>query len=171
MDKDYHIVQFDHIIHDRTDFFCGVEEIDDYIRKSAIIESDLNLSRIYILKRRENNKVAGFYSLCNMSVSVKDVPGSEGITYRSFPATLLGRLGLNNNLKGQHYGKALVYHAMRVSLGASEAIGSRGLVVDAKNDSLCKYYEDLGFSRHPGKKRLIMTMEYIRVLLDPQFKG
>lgn len=44
----------------------------------------------------------------------------------------------------------LVVEAAKVVLQAANAIGLHGMFVDAKNESACKFYENLGFTRLIG---------------------
>jgi hypothetical protein len=119
--------------HDRSTFSCGVQAIDTYLQRQARQDSDRNLAAVYVLTP-DSRTVTGFYTLSAASILPADLPEaiSKKLPRLPTPATLLGRMGVDERARGQLAGKFLLLHALwRACLG-SQQIASWGVLVDAK---------------------------------------
>jgi hypothetical protein len=54
--------------HDRTDFSCGVDELDRYFRQQAGQDSRRLLANCFVAVEPESRVVAGFYTLASTSI-------------------------------------------------------------------------------------------------------
>ena len=80
-------------------------------------------------------------------------------------ATLLGRLAVATNFRGQHLGETLLMDALRRSLSLSAQVASSGVVVDAKDDLAVAFYRKYGFFDLPRVgRRLFLPMGTIEQL-------
>jgi predicted N-acetyltransferase YhbS len=61
------------------------------------------------------------------------------------PAVLLGRFAVDVDWQGKGLGKDLLRDALVRIAGASEEVGMRAVVVDAKNEGVRAFYQSLGF--------------------------
>lgn len=111
------------------------------------------------------SKVAGFYALSATSVKLEGLP--EDVSkklprYPGVPATLLGRLGVSVNYRGQRLGERLLVDALHRSLAASASVASVAVVVDANDEATASFYVRYGFTRFVDSPlRLFMTMKSI----------
>jgi predicted N-acetyltransferase YhbS len=64
--------------------------------------------------------------------------------YPVLPATLIGRLAVDNRYRGRQLGVTLVADAVRRTARAEPAAFT--LLVDAKNDTAAAFYSKLGFA-------------------------
>ena len=97
-----------------------------------------------------------------MDIAKKDRSGLERV-----PATLLARMGLHASLRGEGRGAHLLVEALRVAVVASGAVGSRLIVVDAKNERLGQWYQAMSFRRsNSNELRLYMKMSTARRLIE-----
>ena len=81
------------------------------------------------------------------------------------PATLLGRLALREDLRGQGLGRLLLLYAMREVVRATRTAASLGLVVDVMTDGLVAYYESNGFVPLKDRPRhLIAPITHMRAM-------
>jgi len=71
----------------------------------------------------------------------------------------LGRLAIRADLQGQGLGQLLLADAISRARNAAQAVGSAGIVVDAKDDAAARFYQHHGFvicDRDPIKLFLAM---------------
>ncbi|MGH9598232.1 MAG: GNAT family N-acetyltransferase, partial [Terracidiphilus sp.] len=82
--------------------------------------------------------------------------------YPVVSATLLGRLAVASNLRGQGLGRTLLLDALRRALAHSAHVASAGVVVDAKDENAVTFYSKYGFVPLIGSDhRLFLTMRTI----------
>jgi len=110
--------------------------------------------------------IAGFYTLSATAVDAADLPPDavrKLPRYPQLPATLLGRLAVDQRFQGQKLGRFLLADAMRRA-HASE-IASFAVVVDAKDDGAKRFYEGESFVPLPDRPMtLFRTMADIAAL-------
>src|SRR3990167_3957742 len=94
--------------HMRQSFSCGIEKLDDYIKKQATQDERRYIAVTYVLHDKQENKVAGFYSLASTTIEAQHL--SDEITrklpsYPLIPATLIGRLAIDKYAQGNQLGE------------------------------------------------------------------
>lgn len=115
-------------------------------------------------------RIAGYYTLSNSSVLLKDLPppvAEKLPRYPDMPATLLGRLAVNRADQGQGLGELLLVDALARSADVSTKVGSIAVLVDAIDVPSAKFYEHFGFTPfadHP--LRLFLSMKDIKASLS-----
>ncbi len=76
------------------------------------------------------------------------------------PAALLGRLAVDRAYQGRRLGELLLLDAARRVVRASAAIAVYALVVDAKSEQACSFYERYGFRSFPNAaRRLFLPLD------------
>jgi predicted GNAT family N-acyltransferase len=80
-------------------------------------------------------------------------------------ATLLGRLAVSSDFRGQRLGERLLTDALHRALGSSKQIASAAVVVDAKDEHAITFYTKYGFIELPSvNRRLFLPMGTIEQL-------
>ena len=80
-------------------------------------------------------------------------------------ATILGRLAVSTDFRGQRIGETLLMDALHRCLELSRQVASAGVIVDAKDDSAVSFYKKYGFLELPTvKRRLFLPMGTIERL-------
>jgi GNAT superfamily N-acetyltransferase len=154
--------------HSREKFDCGIPVLNTYLQEQAGQDLKRGVAVPYVITRRDDPVVAGFYTLSNTSVPLRDLP--EDIAkklprYPDVPATLLGRLAVDRGFRGLRLGERLLLDALERSLATADAIGSVAVIVDAKEGS-AEFYEQYGFKQFPeNRSRLFISMKTISRLL------
>jgi predicted GNAT family N-acyltransferase len=106
--------------------------------------------------------VKGYYTLSNTSVNRDFLP--ESIikilppSYKLLPATLLGRLAVDINYKGQGLGSNLLIDALKRSYLNSLQIASMAVVVDPLDDEANAFYYHFGFIELPDSGKMFIPM-------------
>lgn len=142
--------------HDKTNFDCGNEPINQYLKTMASQHAKKGIAKVYALAK--NGQVLAFYTLNstelnNENKAIKGYPAK-------IPAVLIGRIGVDNTAKGQKLSSIALAHALQTAKQASDLIGITFVVIDAKTDELAHYYQKLGFVPLVGN-RLIYPINQI----------
>ena len=147
--------------HNRSGFSCGVQPLDDYLRKQAGQDLKKRVAAVFVLTP-DGEVVAGYYTLSQFSVGLGVLPpdiARKLPKYPLVPATLIGRLAVDTSFRGMGIGELLLMDALHRSLTLSKQIASAAVVVDAKNDRALLFYRNYGFLELPGVKgRLFLPM-------------
>lgn len=98
---------------DASAFDCGVEALNDYLKKFAL-QNHSNLSAKTFVALRER-KIAGYYSLAMASADRAEPPErvTKGLARHPVPMLLIARLAVDRMEKGQGLGKELMKDALR----------------------------------------------------------
>jgi GNAT superfamily N-acetyltransferase len=143
------IVLLDPRVHDRKSFDCGVEPLDQYIRERAAADVRKKAAVCYVVTPDDDSSaILGYYTLSSLSVRLSGLPDAQRRRlpkYPNVPATLIGRLAVGLDYRGQGLGEFLLLDALRRALHTSDVIGSALVVVDAKDEQAAGFYLQYGF--------------------------
>lgn len=154
--------------HDRTQFSCGNEQLDQYLKNQTGQDVKKRVTVPFELCEGEDNIVLGYYTLSNFSVDVGAWP--KEVTqklprYPMVPVTLLGRLAADSRIKGKRAGEYLLMDALHRSLRASREVASVAVVVDAIDGSAVEFYRHYEFTRFADEPlRLFLPMAVVEKL-------
>jgi ribosomal protein S18 acetylase RimI-like enzyme len=153
--------------HDRAAFSCGSKELDLYLQKQAGQDLKKRAAVPFVITP-DHRTIAGFYTLSQYAVDLGGVPEEVAKRLPKYPmvsATLLGRLAVSNDFRGQGLGERLLMDALHRALDSSQQIASAAVVVDAKDEPAITFYTKYGFIELPGgNKRLFLPMGTIEQL-------
>lgn len=164
----YSIEQLDKARHNRSGFSCGVKDLDQYLKRYARQDLVRDLATPYVLTKTDESDIIGYYTLSNHSVNIKTLPKkvAEGLPYGQVPATLLGRLAVDQNHQGKGLGKALLFNALMRSYEGAEDIASHSVIVRAKEEDTRGFYLHYGFQAFPETEdRLYLPVKTIQELV------
>ena len=153
--------------HDRAAFSCGVEPLDTYLQKQAGQDARKRAAAPFVVTP-DGKTIAGYYTLSQYAIELGDVPDEVAKKLPKYPlvsATLLGRLAVSVDFRGQGLGEALLMDALYRCLILSEQVASTGVVVDAKDDEARAFYRKYGFIDLPKiDKRRFLPMATLEKL-------
>lgn len=85
----------------------------------------------------------------------------------SVPIVVLARLAVDRSWQGRGIGRAMFRDAAMRVTQAADAIGIRGIIVQALSDEAKKFYLALGFEESPREPMTLMaTLSDVRVALQ-----
>lgn len=154
--------------HNRNDFDCGNELLNNYLKNQAGQDQKRKLSVCFVLPEPETNHVQGYYTLSNNSIPLSHFP--ERIqkklpkSYLSIPTTLLGRLAIDKKQQGKGIGKILLIDALKRSYEISHEIGSFAVVVDPIDKGAAMFYEKYDFIKLPDSEKMIISTNTLKEL-------
>lgn len=156
--------------HFRADFDCGQALLDDYLKTQVNQDIKRKLAACFVTSEVQNNQeyVKGYYTLSNTAISRELIPEmfqkKFPKTYKSIPATLLGRLARDKSCQGTGMGEKLLIDALFRSYLASEQIGSFAVVVDPIDEIASAFYASYGFKLLPDSGKMFLPMGTIKQL-------
>ena len=152
--------------HRRDAFFCGEAALDVYLKRYATQDQKRRAAAIFVLPD-DNNRIKGYYSLSSTNIPSADLPANllkKLPKYAYQPATLLGRLAVDQHDQKQGIGETLLLDALYRSYELSKQIGSIAVVVETLKEQASTFYEQYGFISFPDQKKLFLPMKTIAQL-------
>lgn len=153
----------------KKEFDCGKSSLNEYIKTQANQDIKKKLSVCFVLLAEDHETVNGYYTLSNGSIPYDSVP--ENLrkkypkSYDYIPVTLLGRLALDERIKGKGIGSKILIDALKRSLKVSEeSLGSVAVIVDPLDEEAETYYSKFGFIKLPNSGKMFLDMKTIKML-------
>lgn len=126
-------------------FDCGYEDLNDFFLNDCIPYSNDLIGKSYCFTLDENPAtIVCAFTISNDSIKVADLPNArkkkvnELIArekqFRSYPALLIGRLGVNLKFKGKGVGPELMNFIKAWFIDGQNKTGCRFIVVDSYNE-------------------------------------
>jgi predicted GNAT family N-acyltransferase len=149
--------------HLRPEFSCGKESLDNYIRQQASQDLKRQVATVFVLINEPDTAVLGYYTLSAFTVDITQLDtafAKKLPRYPRLPATLLGRLAVDQNQKGQRLGELLLIDALKRSLNVSKQVASLAVIAEAIDQNAVNFYTKYGFQpfqENPMKLYLPMS--------------
>lgn len=147
----------DEVIANCDNFNCGNADLDDFFMNDAKKYADELMGKTYCwITESKPHKIVALFTLANDSIKTTYLgtsaknrlnrPIDNPKRGRSYPAALIGRIGINSEFQGQQIGSQLIGFIKDWFRAEDNKTGCRFLVVDAYNNPrTLKFYERNGF--------------------------
>lgn len=152
--------------HDRSRFSCGKHSLNIYIIKQASQDLKRRVSTVFVLIDDPELEVLAYYTLSSYTINVTALDESWAKRlprYPMLPATLLGRLAVDEKQKGKGLGELMLVDALKKSLNVSKTVASLAFIAEAIDERAVSFYIKYGFQpfrQNPMKLYLpIKTIE------------
>lgn len=170
------IESWDPTKHHHSDFDCGVDRLNNYLKLTAKKQQKSNMTRVYIATRASDPAVLGYYAI-NMgavNASVLPKPPKSAPAHGELPALFLGQVAVHQEAQGFGVGRILMYHLFEKTRLLADQAGCFALLLDVMSDGSDadfqkrkQWYESFGFQSLPSRlSRMFLTMSQIRSLTD-----
>jgi predicted GNAT family N-acyltransferase len=136
--------------HIRSDFCCGQASLDNYISKQSSQDLKRRVAKTFVLIDEPKLSVLAYYTLSAYTVDITALEAAFAKRlprYPQLPATLLGRLAVDNRQKGQRLGELMLIDALKRALDVSAQVASLAVVVEALDESALNFYIKYGFQQ------------------------
>jgi predicted GNAT family N-acyltransferase len=153
------------------DFDCGVQALNEFLKKQATGEQAGDTSVTYLAIDRASSRCLGYVSISSCSFKrIKLLADhAQGIRYPSVPALLIGRLAVANDRQNSGVGKALMKFSLQRALEIAASVGVSVVAVDAKSPALRDYYARYGFIGVGGALSMYLPIATIRDAQSHQY--
>ena len=148
--------------------------MDAWLKRSSRAEVGKGTASVHVLtgcgsSLEDEPHICGFFALSSHYVRGVDLSKTLANGLINVPATLLSRLG--RSVDHQGFGPHLVLEALRVAVRSAALVGSRVVVLDAKNQSLARWYENSTSFRPLSSNplRLVMKMSSAATAVQAAF--
>jgi GNAT superfamily N-acetyltransferase len=134
--------------HQLDSFACGVDSLDDWLKRRARPNQINGASRTYVVT--DGTKVVGYYCLASGGLELSDSPASIRRNMPDpVPVAIFGRLAVDKSFQGKGLGVALLQDAFIRTTQAASILGIRGLLAHALSVEAKAFYEHHGFVASP----------------------
>lgn len=163
-------------LHDRAAFSCGVEQVDNFLKKTAGKLTRADNTRVYVLAEPAG-AIIGFYAINAHAIDYQNPPKRFARTrpaHGSIPAAFLSMIGVDHRHAGQGYGGDLLADALVRVAGAADQLGIAVVILDVFDDGDAEavkrrlaLYARYGFRSLPSQPlRLFLPVATIRETLE-----
>ncbi|MCI3130973.1 GNAT family N-acetyltransferase [Phenylobacterium aquaticum] len=169
------IEPFDPDRHDRAAFASGVDQVDNFLKKTANKLARADNLRLYAMTD-PSGALIGFYALNAHAIDYAELPTKYARTrpgHGAIPAAYISMIGVDARHQGHGYGGDLLVDALSRIAQAADAIGIAVVILDVLDDGDAEQvtrrkllYESYGFQPLPSRPlRLFLPLATVRQLL------
>lgn len=139
-----------------TDFDCGDEDLNDFIKNEVHLYKEQLLVMPYIVTEKGRvDKILAYFTLANDKIAVTDFPSNSQFNkfkranfnkekyLRSYPSVKIGRLAIGRELQGQGIGTHIL-RFIKMYFIADNKTGCRFVTLDAYRGAT-DFYKRNGF--------------------------
>lgn len=146
------------VMHHCVPFSCGDHDLNSFFLEDSFLYADEMLGKTYCwITKTSPYKIVAMVTLANDSIKVHKLSSairnkvqrkiSNPKRGRSYPAVLIGRIGVNEEFRGLHLGSQILAFIKGWFCHEDNKTGCRFIVVDAYNRmSVLQYYTANGFN-------------------------
>ena len=155
--------------HDRAAFSCGNDVLDRYLQERAHQDARRLVAAPFVLVATTAPKtILGYYTLSAFGIDLGSLPAGVARKLPSYPvvpATLLGRLAVDQGQRGQGLGEFLLMDALHRTHVQSAQIAAVAVVVDAIDEQAIRFYKHFNFIPFPEQSdRLFLPIKTVAAL-------
>jgi ribosomal protein S18 acetylase RimI-like enzyme len=162
--------------HDRAAFSCGVEQVDNFFRRSANKLVKAGNVRTFVMVGPEGELI-GFFATNAHAIDYTELPERFARTrpaHGNIPAAYIAMIGVDHRFQGRGYGGDLLVDCLTRLAGAAEALGIAVVMLDVLDcgnpDKVARrvaLYTSYGFEPLPSNSlRLFLPMATVRSLAE-----
>lgn len=164
--------------HDRAAFSCGIEQVDNFFKRTANKLARVGNLRVHVLADPDGS-ILGFYALNAHSIHYADLPEKfkrDRPGHGTIPAAFISMIGVDSRYQGRGYGGDLLVDGLRRIARAAEAIGIRVVLLDVLDcgppsavERRIQLYGSYGFASLPAQKlRMFLPLSDVEALLSTE---
>lgn len=171
-----HVIEpFDPARHDRTAFSCGVEQVDNFFKKTANKLAKADNVRLFVMTTSDGALI-GYYALNAHSVDYADLPPKYARarpSHGQIPAAYISMIGIDTRFAGKGFGGDLLVDALTRIVSAADEVGIAVVMLDVLDcgdpqlvEKRMKLYAGYGFAPLASQPlRLFLPIATVRQLL------
>ena len=132
---------------DLSEFRCGRETLDDWLRGRAIKNQRSDATRTYVVTPPHSSRVVGYVALASAQINRSVLPGRDRRNRPDpVPVILLARLAIDLRFQGKGVGGDFLSFAASIAIAASESVGVSGMVTHPIDEQARAFYASHDFT-------------------------
>lgn len=141
-----------------TDFKCGKDQFDEYIKKTAHEDQRNNVGRVWLFYY--NGKMIGYVTLAMSQLHKTEHSLLGNISSHGYiPGLLLGQMARHEDFKGRGIGDIMKDWVILQGVELSKKIGCRLIILQSDEDKV-ERYKEWSFVLIPASRRKKNMMFY-----------
>ena len=127
----------------RTHFDCGYPILNDYLKKYARQNHEKGIAKTFVaIPQSQSSQIDGYYTVSASVIEFTSLPKSHQKAMPTYPipAILIGKLAVDNSVKGQGLGEELLVDALFRAVKTAQEIGIFAVRVDAIDSKAKEFY-------------------------------
>ena len=162
--------------HVHTEFDCGVERLNNFLKLSAKKQQKDDMTRVHVAVEPGEIKVLGYHAinLGAMNVAELSKPPRGTPSHGNIPVLFLGQVAVDDMAQGLGVGSLLVHHVFEKACVVADEAGCHAVLLDVMSDGGPSAfarrkgrYEEFGFQGFPSNEaRMFTAMKQIRQLVS-----
>ena len=138
-------------------FSSGSVELDDWLIHQALKNQKKNNCRVYVVTEYESSSVIAYYAIAIGSVSRSSaIKKFSRNSPDPIPVIVLARLAIDQRFQRKGIGTGLLKDCFLRSVGVSQSVGMKGLLVHALDENAKRFYTQFGFVPSPIDSMTLM---------------
>ena len=124
-------------------FDCGDDSLNNWLRQFSGVSHKKGITTMLMVPRDENTPILGYSTVCASSVERNRLAPThqKGLAGYPVPIVLIARFAIAKEMQGRGLGRRMIMHIYKTVLESVErGLGSRGIMVDAKDESAVNFY-------------------------------
>lgn len=144
---------------DCTSFDCGRESMNQWFRRHAWRNQQIDVSRSTVIRDAETGMIAGYVTLSVGHIEREYLPkASQRNRPENIPIFLLGQLAVDKRFQGMGVGRSLMFYALKTAVGMAKELGCYGVLTHPLDDDVRRFYQSFGFEELPHDPRRSMIV-------------
>ena len=170
-------VELDRQIHDRNSFDCGVDDLNEFLKKKARRHAEAGISRTWVLPGADlltdgKQVICAFYTLAPTTVHREDFgEHAHALPHYPIPCHVIGQMGVHRDAQKQNLGEFTLINALERIVGIKNQSAGYAVLVDCLYPEIRSFYEKYGFKELcpvagvGDKVKLFMSMREVEASL------
>ncbi len=129
--------------HNRKQFDCGNQELNEYLKRYARQNDKLEINKTFVAIKSDTPLIInGYYTISSSTINFQSLPEEKRRKLPAYPipAALIGRLAVDIFCQGEGLGTELLVNALLRIVRASSEIGIYAVRVDAIDERAKQFY-------------------------------
>ena len=172
------IERFDAERHDRDGFDCGVERLNNYLKRTAKKQQADDMTRVYVAVAEGDpaSRILGYHAIGVGSMDVAELARRPrgAPAHGDLPVLFLGQVAVAIAAQGHAIGAILMHHVFEKAGVIAGQAGCYAIVLDVMSDGSegaferrRDWYARFGFAPFASiRSRMFVTMAQVRVILE-----
>ena len=166
---------YDPARHDRNDFDCGVDRLNNFLKLSAKKQQRDDMARVYVVVEEGSTRVLGYHAVNVGKMNVDNLnPRPRGTpVHGEIPVLFLGQVAVDKEVRGEGLGGILMHHVFEKALTISEMAGCHAIILDiisdGGNEAFARrnaWYKDFGFTTFfSDPARMFLAIKQVRAVV------